>query len=209
MWRTLEVGGWVLIDSYFSRPSQARLDACRAEITMLNILVPGTSYYISIKSLNPRLCNQPFFRVQPPDAYPYSGPINTQYPSSSHMAHIQSPHELFSRLDTIYGVSPTEERLLLAKTFMNLKPNGDTASMMRQWQRVTTEIEQKRYDASKLCHDIGIVLLGDFQHSFFFFFCTQLNNLFAASKKDRLHEMDMHDIIDQIESRTPPTPHTY
>ncbi|ODM17047.1 hypothetical protein SI65_05760 [Aspergillus cristatus] len=120
--------------------------------------------------------------------------------------HTQTPSEILARLDTIYGVSPAEERLLLVKTLMNLKPNGDTVSMMRQWQRITTEIEQKKYDASELCHDIGIVLLGDFQRSFV---RTQLDSLFAGSKRDQFHEMDMDDIINQIESRTPPSPHTY
>lgn len=120
--------------------------------------------------------------------------------------HTQHPNEILSHLDTIYGVSPAEERLLLVKTLMNLKPNGNTVAMMRQWQRITTEIERKGYDVSEICHDIGIILLGDFQRSFV---RTQLDSLFAGSKRDRFHEMDMDDIIDQIESRTPPALHIY
>lgn len=123
-----------------------------------------------------------------------------------HTDHTQHPSEILSHLDTIYGVSPAEERLLLVKTLMNLKPNGNTVAMMRQWQRITTEIERKGYDVSEICHDIGIILLGDFQRSFV---RTQLDSLFAGSKRDRFHEMDMADVIDQIESRTPPPPHTY
>ncbi|ODM16173.1 hypothetical protein SI65_08607 [Aspergillus cristatus] len=117
-----------------------------------------------------------------------------------HTDHTQHPSEILLHLDTVYGVSPAEECLLLVKTLINLKPNGNTVAMMRQWQRITTEIERKGYDVSELCHDIGIILLGDFQRSFV---RTQLDSLFAGSKRDRFHEMDMDNIIDQIESRKP------
>ncbi|EYE90211.1 uncharacterized protein EURHEDRAFT_511146 [Aspergillus ruber CBS 135680] len=89
---------------------------------------------------------------------------------------------------------------------MNLRPQGDTISMIRQWQRVVTEIERKGYTTSEICHDIGIVLLGDFQRSFI---RTQLDSLFAVSKRSVYHELDMDEVIDQMESRTPPSPNTY
>ncbi|OJJ84570.1 uncharacterized protein ASPGLDRAFT_125315, partial [Aspergillus glaucus CBS 516.65] len=59
---------------------------------------------------------------------------------------------------------------------------------------------------SEICHDIGIVLLGDFQRSFI---CTQLDSLFAVLKRSAYHELDMDEVIDQMESRTPSSPNTY
>lgn len=89
----------------------------------------------------------------------------------------QYPHGILSRLDTLYGVSPAEERLRLVKTLMNLKPEGNTTSMIRQWQRVTIEIEQKVYTTSEICHETGIVFLGGFQQSFIH---TQLDSLLVS-----------------------------
>ncbi|EYE89959.1 uncharacterized protein EURHEDRAFT_468329 [Aspergillus ruber CBS 135680] len=109
----------------------------------------------------------------------------------AHTDHTQHPSEILSHLDTVYGVSLAEERLLLVKMLMNLRPNGNAVAMMRQWQRLTTEIERKKYYFSEPCHDIGIIFLGDFQRSFI---CTQLDSLFPSSKRGRFHEIDMDDI---------------
>lgn len=120
--------------------------------------------------------------------------------------HTQPPSDILSKLDTIYGISPAEKRLLLVKTLLNLKPQGDYIAMMRQWQRVSAELERQEYSISEICHDIGIVLLGEYQRSFI---RTQLDHLFMLSKKNQLHEMDMAAIIDQLESRTPSAPGHY
>lgn len=120
--------------------------------------------------------------------------------------HTQQPSDILSKLDTIFGISPAEKRLLLVKMLMNLKPQGDYIAMMRQWQRITAEIEQQDYPISEICHDIGIVLLGEYQRSFM---RTQLDHLFIQSKKNQSHEMDMAAIIDQLESRTSSAPGHY
>ncbi|OJJ79072.1 uncharacterized protein ASPGLDRAFT_52962 [Aspergillus glaucus CBS 516.65] len=73
------------------------------------------------------------------------------------MDHTQQPSDILSRLDTIYGISPAEKRLLLVKTLLNLKPQGNYITMMRQWQRISTELEQQDYPISEVCHDIGII----------------------------------------------------
>lgn len=51
------------------------------------------------------------------------------------------------------------------------------ALMIRQWQRVTIEIERKVYTTSEICHETGIVLLGGFQR---FFIHTQLDSLLVS-----------------------------
>lgn len=78
--------------------------------------------------------------------------------------------------------------------------------MMRQWQRISADLERHECSISEICHDIGIVLLGEYQRSFM---RTQLDHLFMLSKKNQLHEMDMAAIIDQLESSTPSTPGHY
>lgn len=100
-----------------------------------------------------------------------------------HADHTQHPNELLPHLDTVYSVFPAEKRLLLVKTRLNFKPNGNTITMMWQWQCINTKIEQE-YVVSGLCHDVGIVLLGDFQHSFVH---AQLDNIVTPSKRDSFH----------------------
>ena len=61
----------------------------------------------------------------------------------------------------------------------------------------------KQYTTGEIYHDVGIVLLGDWQRGFI---RTQLDDLFAMSKDDEAPVLDMPILIDQLESRytTPP-----
>lgn len=116
---------------------------------------------------------------------------------------IQNPSQILHRLEALYGLSKAEERLLLVKTMMNLTPQGNPLAMMRQWQQIGLTLMDKQYAAGDIYHDIGIVLLGDWQRGFV---RTQLDDLFAMSKDNEAHVLDMSMLIDQLESRytTPP-----
>ena len=43
---------------------------------------------------------------------------------------IQSPYTLWRRLNTIYDLSPAEERLLTIKTIINLQPQNNPIAMI-------------------------------------------------------------------------------
>ena len=79
---------------------------------------------------------------------------------------IQSPHILWQRLNAIYGFSPAEERLLTIKTMINLQPQGNPIAMMCQWEDLVSQIKEKAYSAADICHNIGIILLGDWQKTY-------------------------------------------
>lgn len=76
---------------------------------------------------------------------------------------IRTPQEIWRRLNDRYGLSYAEEILVLVKTLMNLHPQGNPVAMMRQYQELTTLMEEKQYTIDEIGHDIGIILLGDYQ----------------------------------------------
>ena len=112
-------------------------------------------------------------------------------------SHIQEPSEIWQRLEALYGLSKAEERLLLVKTMMNLKPQGNPLAMMRHWQQLGLAMMDKQYTAAEIYHDMGIVLLGDWQRGFI---RSQLDDLFTRSKEGRAHVLDMPILINQLES---------
>ena len=112
---------------------------------------------------------------------------------------IQSPHTLWRRLNIVYGLSPAEERLLTIKTMINLQPQNNPIAMMRQWEALTTQVKEKAYSASDICHDIGILLLGDWQKTFV---RGALDDYFALSMEGKVHRLDMHKLIEKLEVRS-------
>ena len=112
---------------------------------------------------------------------------------------IQSPHTLWRRLNTIYGLSPAEERLLTIKTMINLQPQNNPMAMMCQWEALTTQVKEKAYSATDICHDIGILLLSDWQKTFV---RGALDDYFALSMEGKVHRLDMHKLIEKLEVRS-------
>ena len=112
---------------------------------------------------------------------------------------IQSPHTLWRRLNTIYGLLPAEERLLTIKTMINLQTQNNPIAMMRQWEALTTWVKEKAYSAPDICHDIGILLLGDWQKTFV---RGVLDDYFALSMEGKVHHLDMHKLIEKLEVRS-------
>ena len=112
---------------------------------------------------------------------------------------IQSPHTLWRRLNTIYGLSPAEERLLTIKTMINLQPQNNPMAMMRQWEALTARVKEKAYSATDICHDIGILLLGDWQKTFV---RGALDDYFALSMEGKVHCFNMHKLIEKLEVRS-------
>lgn len=113
--------------------------------------------------------------------------------------HVQSPASLWQKLNGLYGLSPAEERLVTIKTLINLHPQGNPIAMMRQWESLAAVIQEKGYDAFDICHDIAIILIGNWQRSFV---RGQLDEFFADSKNLQYTHMDMHALIDQLEARS-------
>ena len=109
---------------------------------------------------------------------------------------IQSPHTLWRRLNIVYGLSPAEERLLTIKTMINLQPQNNPIAMMRQWEALTTWVKEKAYSAPDICHDIGILLLGDWQKTFV---RGALDDYFALSMEGKVHRLNMHKLIEKLE----------
>ena len=121
-------------------------------------------------------------------------PLNIQ--QQVYTDRIQSPHTLWRRLNTIYGLSPAEERLLTIKTMINLQPQYNPIAMMRQWEALTTRVKEKAYSATDICHDIGILLLSDWQKTFV---RGALDDYFALSMEGKVHCLDMHKLIEKFE----------
>ena len=112
---------------------------------------------------------------------------------------IRSPHILWQRLNGIYGLSPAEERLLTIKTMINLQPQGNPIAMMRQWEVLVSRIKEKAYSVNDICHDIGIILLGDWQKTYV---RGVLDDFFDLSNEGKVHHLDMHKLIRKLEVRS-------
>ena len=52
---------------------------------------------------------------------------------------------------------------------------------------------------SDICHDIGIILLGDWQKTYM---RGALDDFFALSKEGKVHRLDMHKLIEKLEVRS-------
>ena len=109
---------------------------------------------------------------------------------------IQSPHTLWRRLNTIYSLSSAEERLLTIKTIINLQPQNNPIAVMCQWEALTSQVKEKAYSATDICHDIGILLLSDWQKTFV---RGALDDYFALSMEGKVHCLDMHKLIEKLE----------
>lgn len=112
---------------------------------------------------------------------------------------ILKPQEIWRRLNARYGISPAEERLVHVKTLMNLHPQGNPAAMMRQWEGLVASMKEKQYTADDICHDIGIILLGDWQREYV---RRELDALFAASEKENIHQLNMSELINRLQMRS-------
>ena len=124
-------------------------------------------------------------------------PLNIQ--QQVYTDRIQSPHILWQKLNAIYGLSPAEERLLTIKTMINLQPQSNPIAMMRQWEDLVSRIKEKAYSVTDICHDIGIILLGDWQKTYV---RGALDDFFALSKEGKVHRLDMHKLIEKLEVRS-------
>ena len=79
---------------------------------------------------------------------------------------------------------------------INLQPQGNPIAMMRQWEDLVSWIKEKAYSAADICHDIGIILLGDWQKTYVW---GVLDDFFALSKEGKVHCLDMHKLIEKLE----------
>ena len=68
--------------------------------------------------------------------------------------------------------------------------------MMCQWEALTTWVKEKAYSATDIYHDIGILLLGDWQKTFV---RGALDDYFALSMEGKVHHLDMHKLIEKLE----------
>ena len=112
--------------------------------------------------------------------------------------HTQTAYEIANYLESMYATSRAEERMLLVKTMVNLTPQGNTTAMMRQWESITKIIEENGYTVQEICHDIGILLIGDWQRPYV---RTRLEELFALSKEGVTHTINMRDFINNLQAR--------
>ena len=56
-----------------------------------------------------------------------------------------------------------------------------------------------RLSDNNIYHNIGIILLGDWQKAYV---CGELDDFFALSKEGRIHHLSMSRLIDQLEARS-------
>ena len=70
---------------------------------------------------------------------------------------------------------------------------------MCQWEALTTWVKEKAYSATDIYHDIGILLLGDWQKTFV---RGALDDYFALSMEGKVHRLDMHKLIEKLEVRS-------
>ena len=71
--------------------------------------------------------------------------------------------------------------------------------MMCQWEDLATQIKEKAYSVSDICHDIRIILLDDWQKTYM---QGVLDDFFALSKEGKVHCLDMHKLIKKLEVRS-------
>ena len=79
---------------------------------------------------------------------------------------------------------------------INLQPQGNPIAMMCQWEDLVSQIKEKAYSAADICHNIGIILLGDWQKTYVW---GALDDFFALSKEGKVHHLDMHKLIEKLE----------
>lgn len=89
--------------------------------------------------------------------------------------------------------------MILHKTMLNLTPQGNHTAMMRQWESITKTMESKGYTPQEIYHDIGIILIGDWQRAYV---RTRLDELFASSKAGGEHTINMGEFINNLQART-------
>ena len=114
---------------------------------------------------------------------------------------LTSAAALWSQINTVYGISLAEERLMTTKALMDLHPQGDYVGMILDFRRITSRLRKLGMSFDDFCHDYLICLLGQWQQQFV---RTKLDE-FYVSGRGLIQNMDIKVFIDQLISRAPQT----
>ena len=80
--------------------------------------------------------------------------------------HFQSVYKIVSYLNSMYTTSQVKKWMILHKTMLNLILQSNHTAMMRQWKFIIKTMKSKEYTSQEIYHDIGIILIVDWQWAY-------------------------------------------
>ena len=127
--------------------------------------------------------------------------MSPQIKSTINWNDLTSAAALWSQINTVYGISSAEERLMTVKALMDLYPQGDYVSMLLDFQRITAQLRKMNVSFEDFCHDYLVCLLGQWQQQFV---RTKLDEFFASGRGP-IQNMDVKTLINQLIARASST----